>query len=117
MNVTTVHTQNLEELGFTLLMVWSGIIVNACLITVLGTLLINSDHVSARRADEFDELDAFMDLTRMTPKLKTLLKEFRAYTWSRTSGTDPAEFTSGMVPEHEQLVYEHMYMRHISVSA
>jgi CRP-like cAMP-binding protein len=49
----------------------------------------------------------------MTPELKTLLKEFRAYSWSRTSGTNPAQFVNGMVPEHGQLVYEHMYMRHI----
>jgi CRP-like cAMP-binding protein len=104
-----VQASTTLEVYVTIVMVWSGIIVNACLITVLGTLIINFDNKATKKAEAFDELDSFMDCTHMSPELKKQLKEFRMYEWSRTNGLNPQAFMHEMPPAHVEKIALHMY--------
>jgi hypothetical protein len=126
------YAQSFDEAIITSTMIFIGVLVNACLISVLGGILIDSDSPAYQRSKKMDAIDKFLDCHQMPPELRHKIKEFHLYQWcagalipvynmllnvptcapycrSRTQGIDPQPFISAMPVELADDINAHTY--------
>ena len=105
----SAQPESFDEAIATAFMILVGVVLNACLITVLGLLLIDSESLANQRAKKIDNCDRFLDTHQLPHTLKQKVKEFQLYQWSRTHGLDSRSFVEAMPADLADSIRSHIY--------
>ena len=93
----------------TICILFVGLLLNACLISILGLILIDAESLSNQRAKKMDASDKFLDTHHLPVDLKRQIKEFHLYQWSRTHGLDARQFVASMSDDLADSIFSHIY--------